>query len=48
VRLLENILWAGQRFLNGIHVSRPVKLSADDERSGRPSTTKWQKMLKKF
>jgi hypothetical protein len=25
IRLLENILYVGQRFLNGIHVSRPVE-----------------------
>jgi hypothetical protein len=41
VRLWENILYAGQRFLNGIHVSRLVGVSAeDDERSGQPSTSK--------
>jgi hypothetical protein len=39
VRLLENILWAGQRFLNGIHVSR-LTMSVEDEHSGWAGTSR--------
>jgi hypothetical protein len=44
VRLLENILEAGQQFLNGILISRSVE---DDEHSGRPSTSKTTENVEK-
>jgi hypothetical protein len=37
---------AGQQFLNGIHISRPVKSVEDDEHSGRPSTNKSTEFIK--
>jgi hypothetical protein len=41
MRLLENILYARQRFLNGGSRFKAGRVSIeDDERSGRPSTSK--------
>jgi hypothetical protein len=49
VRLLENILLTGQRFLNGIHVSRPVECQLKmTSIQGDQAPAKRQKMLKKF
>jgi hypothetical protein len=40
VRLLENILYAGQRFLNGVYVSRPVECQLKMKNVPQPSTSK--------
>jgi hypothetical protein len=49
VRLLENILLAGQLFLNGIHVSRPVECQLKMTNvQDYQAPAKRQKMLKKF
>jgi hypothetical protein len=49
VRLLENILKAGQRFLNDIHVSIPVEYQLKMTNfQGDKAPAKRQKMLKKF
>jgi hypothetical protein len=49
VSLWENILQAGQRFLNDIHVLRPVdcQLKMTDV-NGYQAQAKRQKMLKNF
>jgi hypothetical protein len=48
-RLLENILYARQRFLNSIHVSRPVKCHLKVTNiQGDQAPAKQQKMLKKI
>jgi hypothetical protein len=49
VRCLENILYAGQRFLNDIHVSREVECQLKVTNvQGNQAPAKRQKMLKKF
>jgi hypothetical protein len=49
VSLLENILSGRQWFLNGIHVSRPVKCQLKMTNvQGEDTTIKRQKILKKF
>jgi hypothetical protein len=49
VRLLENILQAGQHFLNDFHASRLVECHFEgDERPGRPNTNKSHKIFKEF
>jgi hypothetical protein len=49
VKLLENILFAGQRFLKGIHISRPVeRLMKVRNVWGDETPAKRQKMLKKL
>jgi hypothetical protein len=49
VRLLENILYVGQWFLKGIHVSRPVECPVKMMNvQGDQAPAKRQKMLTKF
>jgi hypothetical protein len=49
MRLLEDILQAGQRVLNDIHVSRMVNCQMKMTNiQGDQAPAKWQKMLKKF
>jgi hypothetical protein len=49
MRLLENILYTGQRFLNGIHVSRPVECQLKMMNvQGDQAPAERQKMLKEF
>jgi hypothetical protein len=46
-RLLENILYAGQQFWNGLHVSGPVEFQLKMTNiQGDQAPAKWQKMLK--
>jgi hypothetical protein len=47
VRPLENILQAGQWFLSGVHVSRPVECQLKMTNiQGEQAPAKWQEMLK--
>jgi hypothetical protein len=49
MRLLENILEAGQQFLNGIHISRPEECQLKMTNiQGDQAPAKWQKMLKTY
>jgi hypothetical protein len=48
-RLLDNILYTGQQFLIGIHISRPVECQLKlTNVKGDKAQAKLQKMLKKF